>query len=253
MNNQVNRNDQTLPGIPTEPVGSVPRPRELQDALVAQSQGNLTTEALDALFVTSRKFFMKYLVSISVILFAITPAAVSAENPIHKSDYAGQEKRLIKSLSDDDIQQLQQGEGWGLAKAAELNGMPGPAHILQMKEHISLTSEQEAKIQALFVAMKEKAIPLGNELIALEKNLNDSFADRTITDELLYQQLDAIANVRKELRYAHLVTHLMTPTILSPQQIEKYNQLRGYGSDDPCENIPAGHNAEMWKKHNGCE
>ena len=84
MNNQVNRNDQTLPGIPTEPVGSVPRPRELQDALVAQSQGNLTTEALDALFVTSRKFFMKYLVSISVILFAITPAAVSAENPIHK-------------------------------------------------------------------------------------------------------------------------------------------------------------------------
>ncbi|MEZ5592638.1 MAG: cobalamin-independent methionine synthase II family protein [Gammaproteobacteria bacterium] len=50
MNNQDNRNDQTLPGIPTEPVGSVPRPRELQDALVAHSQGNMTTEALDALF-----------------------------------------------------------------------------------------------------------------------------------------------------------------------------------------------------------
>ncbi|MEZ5592637.1 MAG: hypothetical protein R3F53_18820 [Gammaproteobacteria bacterium] len=196
---------------------------------------------------------MKYLVSISAILFAVSLPVVSAENPIHKSDYAGQEKRLIKSLSDDDIQQLQQGEGWGLAKAAELNGMPGPAHILQMKEHISLTREQEAKIQALFVTMKEKAIPLGNELIVLEKKLNDSFADRTITDELLRQQLDAIYEVRKELRYAHLVTHLMTPAILSPQQIEKYNRLRGYSSDDPCENIPAGHNVEMWKKHNGCE
>ena len=36
--------------------------------------------------------------------------------------YAGQQKRIIKALSDADIQALQNGEGMGLAKAAELNG-----------------------------------------------------------------------------------------------------------------------------------
>lgn len=36
-------------------------------------------------------------------------------------------------------------------------------------------------------------------------------------------------------------------------QITKYNQLRGYASDDPCSNIPEGHDATMWKKHNSCD
>ena len=195
---------------------------------------------------------MKILFIISIMLFSISFSVLSAEKPTYKSGYIGQEKRYIKSLSSDDIQQLKHGRGWGLAKAAELNGMPGPSHILQMKDKISLTSEQEEKVQSLFGDMTSKAIPLGNKLIALEKNLNESFANSTITKELLHQQLDAISKVRKDLRYVHLVTHLMTPNILSTQQIQKYNQLRGYGSGDPCENIPEGHDAEMWKKHNDC-
>jgi len=196
---------------------------------------------------------MKFSGCLGVIIFILSFSANSAEHPKYQSNYLGQEKRLIKSLSADDIQQLKQGKGWGLAKAAELNGLPGPAHILQMKDKISLSKEQEAKIQALFEDMKSKAIPLGNELIELEKNLNDSFATRTITKELLQQQLDSISDVHKRLRYVHLETHLLTPKILTSAQIEQYNQLRGYNSDDPCKNIPEGHDAEMWKKHNDCK
>jgi Spy/CpxP family protein refolding chaperone len=196
---------------------------------------------------------MKFWISLGAILFAISFSVNSAETPKYKSNYIGQEKRLIKSLSEDDIQQLKHGKGWGLAKAAELNGMPGPSHILQMKEKISLTKEQEAKVRALFEDMKSKAIPLGNKLIHLEKTLNDSFANRTITNELLNQQLDSISKALRELRYVHLVTHLMTPNILTPHQIEEYNRLRGYKSGDPCKNIPEGHDAAMWKKHNDCK
>jgi len=36
--------------IPTEPVGSIPRPRKLQDAMAAHSQGELGTDELNALF-----------------------------------------------------------------------------------------------------------------------------------------------------------------------------------------------------------
>jgi len=192
-----------------------------------------------------------HFIALSLLSVAIS-TIVMAGSP-HRSDYAGQERRIIKSLSIDDIQQLQAGKGWGLAKAAELNGVPGPAHVLQMKDKISLTKEQEIKIQALFEDMKLKAVPLGVELIEMEKRLNDSFANGVMTNELLNQQLDSISEVYKKLRYVHLATHLMTPKVLTPQQIQKYNRLRGYHSGDPCQNIPEGHNMAMWKKHNGCD
>jgi len=195
---------------------------------------------------------MKPKFSLLPLLLAISMTAISAETPKFQSKYIGQEKRAIKSLSEDDIRQLRQGEGWGLAKAAELNGMPGPAHVLQMKQQIALTEEQEKKITALYDDMKSKAIPLGNDLIKLEKNLNDSFANKSITTEQLNRQLDAIAKVQKKLRYVHLVTHLMTPKILTTQQIETYNRLRGYNSNDPCQHVPEGHDVEMWKMHNNC-
>ncbi len=150
------------------------------------------------------------------------------------------------------MEELENGQGWGLAKAAELNGMPGPAHVLEMQEEIDLTAEQRRAIEDLYAKMKQEAIPLGLELIELEKELNGHFANRTITDELLDELLEKVARVTKQLRYTHLAAHLETPNILRPEQIALYNKLRGYSSDDPCENIPPGHDPEMWKKHNNC-
>jgi hypothetical protein len=171
----------------------------------------------------------------------------------HVSKYAGQEERLIKSLSLDDISELKRGGGWGLAKAAELNGVPGPAHLLEMKDEIPLDNVQVAAITTIYEKMKSQAIEQGDRLIALELELENHFLNGTITDAILRSSLDAIAEVRKELRYIHLATHLKTPEILSEAQIKKYNALRGYSNPDPCANIPEGHDAEMWRKHNGCE
>lgn len=131
--------------------------------------------------------------------------------------------------------------------------MPGPAHILEMKVEISLTSEQELNVQSLFREMKSKAIPLGEKLITLEKSLNDEFAKRSMTKNLLRQQLTSISEVKKELRFVHLDTHLSANKILTTAQIEKYNKLRGYTSGDPCKNIPTGHDSALWKKHNNCQ
>jgi hypothetical protein len=116
----------------------------------------------------------------------------------HKSKYAGEEKREIKSLSDTDIEELQNGKGWGLAKAAELNGVPGPVHLLVMKEEIGLNAQQIQAIQDLYEKMKQKAIRLGLKLIELERKLNHHFANRTITDEWLRQNLDTIAEVYRQ-------------------------------------------------------
>lgn len=168
------------------------------------------------------------------------------------SPYAGEESRKIKTLSDDDIAQLQQGKGWGLAKAAELNGVPGPIHLLEMQNEISLNPQQIENIRRLFDSMKAKAIPLGLKLIEQENELNQAFAKGSINETSLRDLIVSIEATRAELRFVHLVAHLKTPNILTPAQIQHYNQIRGYDSSDPCRSVPAGHNAEMWKKHNGC-
>jgi hypothetical protein len=187
-----------------------------------------------------------------LVLILIATFAFSASDHTHKSKYAGEEKREIKSLSATDIEELQNGKGWGLAKAAELNGVPGPVHLLEMKEEINLSAEQIQAIEATYRKMKQEAVPLGLELIELERELNNHFANRTITNELLRQILRKIAQIYRQLRYVHLSTHLKTPDILKPEQITLYNKLRGYSSDDPCENVPKGHDPEMWKKHHNC-
>ena len=191
---------------------------------------------------------------LGVLLFFLIPfCAYSASEHSHKSKYVGQEKREIKSLSESDIEELENGKGWGFAKAAELNGVPGPIHLLEMKKEIRLSSEQIQKIEDIYQKMKKQAIPLGLELIELERRLNNHFANRTITDSLLHKLLGEIVQVRKKLRYAHLSAHLKTPDILSFEQITLYNQLRGYSSNDPCKNIPEGHDPQMWKKHHNCQ
>lgn len=182
------------------------------------------------------------MVTLPVILAVLISIHAFADTETHShSEYAGQEKREIKSLSADDIEQLQQGKGWGLAKAAELNGVPGPVHLLEMKKEIQLTVEQVEHIESLYREMKEQAIPLGLQLIQLEGELNTAFADGSITKKKLAELLEAIADTNKQLRYVHLATHLETPKILSSEQIQTYNTLRGYNSDTLEHHNPEEH------------
>jgi Spy/CpxP family protein refolding chaperone len=190
--------------------------------------------------------------TIVAIAFNKTSTIAASEHE-YKSKYIGQERRAIKSLSNDDIQELKAGAGWGLAKAAELNGLPGPKHILEMKKEIELTAEQERAIVALYNDMHTEAVELGHKLIAYERELNNRFAERNIDEKVLDQLLIKISETYKSLRYTHLSAHLKTPGILTEAQIKNYNKLRGYSSDDPCANMPEGHDPVMWRKHNNCD
>jgi len=180
--------------------------------------------------------------------------AACSEKASHVSPYAGQESRQITSLSAEDVDELSRGGGWGLAKAAELNGMPGPAHLLEMKDEIGLSEAQVTEIIIVRDAMRAEAKTLGRKLIDLEQALDEGFQSKSFTDETLQTALSDLGNVRTQLRFAHLSAHLRTPTILTDDQIVRYNTLRGYGtSEDPCANAPEGHDLAMWRKHNGCE
>jgi len=199
---------------------------------------------------------IKHTIQTGLFFSAIIALPLNAANTSqhgHSSEYAGQEKRHIKSLSKSDIAQLRAGAGWGLAKAAELNGVPGPLHLLEMREQIGLSALQIEAIEVLYQQMRQDAMALGEQLIEKELQLERRFLGDIPNAEELKQLLVDIGKTRAELRYVHLAAHLATPDILSEHQIHQYNRLRGYGAGDPCESVPEGHNPEMWKKHNGCD
>ncbi len=190
---------------------------------------------------------------ISAALLAIATAQSWASEHANRSKYVGQEQRAIKSLSPDDIAQLKRGDGWGLAKVAELNGLPGPAHVLELQDELDLSAEQTQQIQAVYDSMKTDAIFLGGQLIKLEAALDERFQSGLPTEDELAGILDGIETIRSALRFVHLSSHLKTPGILTEQQVAAYYKLRGYGAGNPCDDIPQGHDPVMWKQHNGCE
>ena len=184
----------------------------------------------------------------------LATAAVATDAP-SAGPYAGEEQRAIKSLSAEDIAELRRGGGWGLAKAAELNGMPGPTHLLELQDAIPLEAAQVAALEALFEAMQADAIAVGEELIRPRGGARHPVSGRHHHRGEPGDLLAQIAETRARLRYIHLATHLATPALLSEQQISRYNELRGYAeAGDACAaEAPAGHDPAMWRRHQGCD
>jgi LTXXQ motif family protein len=161
---------------------------------------------------------------IIIILLILTATVSSAQTP-----YAGMETRPIKALSEQQVADLEAGRGMGLALAAELNGYPGPSHVLELADKLELSADQRASIQHLFNSMKAEAVPIGRKLIEQEADLDKRFADRTVTPESLKTSTAAVALTQGELRETHLKYHLSTVAILTPGQMQRYAELRGYG------------------------
>jgi Spy/CpxP family protein refolding chaperone len=157
----------------------------------------------------------------------------------HTSSYAGLETRDIKSLSEEDVEALRQGRGWGLALPAELNGVPGPAHLLEMKDEIGLTEDQVSAIEAIYEEMRAEAIEAGERIMAAEAALDAAFANGGLEEEQLRDLIEEAEAARAELRFVHLLRHLSTPPLLTADQIQRYSELRGYGSDACSENAGA--------------
>src|SRR5437764_12208940 len=117
---------------------------------------------------------MRRTLLLCTLMFA--SAAAIAQTP-----YAGMQTRPIKALSEQQVADLGAGRGMGLALAAELNGYPGPSHVLELADRLELSADQRIRIKQLFDSMKAEALPLGSKLIEQEADLDRQFASRTVT------------------------------------------------------------------------
>lgn len=165
---------------------------------------------------------------IAALLTLLAAPAVGQQHQHGHGSYAGLQQRGVKSLSEQQIADLRAGKGMGLALAAELNGYPGPMHVLELGEKLSLSAEQRRRVQQLYQAMKTEAIAAGEKLIESERVLDQEFAAKKMTPVRLALLTAEIGVRQGELRAAHLKYHLTTADLLSADQRQRYRELRGY-------------------------
>ena len=195
---------------------------------------------------TRGKYSPVFLMTAIIMVVMLGPASsisfLFAQSSLHSghiannttSKYIGQEGRIIKSLSPADIESLQTGTGdafGGMAKLAELNGYPGPRHVLDLTNELKLSDDQRKNITTIYDDMKEKAIELGQKIVNIERIANEEFANKSITDTQMKQLILKSSEIYGHLRYTHLNTHLRMLDILTPEQITLYNNLRGYSHE----------------------
>ena len=157
------------------------------------------------------------------------------------SPYAGEQTREIKALSADEIEQLRAGHGMGLARPAALNSYPGPRHVLDSAAELQLTADQIAALTREFDSMKTAAILVGEKIIARETALDHLFTSKHATAEIVRALTVEIGQLQGELRAVHLNAHVATVAILTPAQVARYNDLRGYSSGVQVVHDPSRH------------
>lgn len=165
-------------------------------------------------------------------IIAVLGCTSAAAQELPDSPYAGFEQPPIKALSAQQIADLRAGRGMSLALAAELNGFPGPLHVLELARGLDLTDAQRVAVEQLMANMKAETVPLGERLIGQEADLDRLFANRTVTLSSLAAVTDTIGATQAALRQAHLKYHLATVEILTADQMRRYGQLRGYGGTE---------------------
>ena len=123
---------------------------------------------------TARTIFL------SLAMLGAGSAGAQGHNP-----YAGQHERPIKALSEDDTRQYLAGAGMGYARAAELNGYPGPMHVLDLGDKLGLSEAQRGATQRLMETHKAEARAIGAKRVAAEKSLDDLFSSRAMDSQRL--------------------------------------------------------------------
>jgi hypothetical protein len=169
---------------------------------------------------------MRMTMAAAAVLVLCGPAP--AQHQHFNAPYAGMQQRDVKALSEQQLADLRAGRGMGYALAAELNGYPGPLHVIELADQLELAPAMRGRMRELFEAMKAEAVPAGDDLIAREAALDRAFADRTISPETLAVLTARIGEAQAKLRAIHLKYHLTTAELLSPHQRHRYAELRGY-------------------------
>ncbi len=168
--------------------------------------------------------------SAAILAAVLTIAATPPPAPRAPGSHAGDETRAVKSLSEGEVAGYLAGHGMGLARPAELNHYPGPRHVLELAKELGLDDAQRVAVSASFDRMHADAVRLGKAYVEAEMKLEAFFAQGGADPAVLGALVTTAAERLAELRTVHLRAHLETRRVLTPEQINRYDALRGYGA-----------------------
>ncbi|MCB1888345.1 MAG: hypothetical protein KDH20_12125 [Rhodocyclaceae bacterium] len=177
------------------------------------------------------------------------PAAAAPDQPM--CAMAGGPGSLA-SMGGHQMQGLLDGRGMGMAKAAELNGYPGPKHVLELAAELELDDTQRERTQHLFDTMQADARQVGAQLVEEERRLDRLFKDGLATEAGMQSIMDRIGSLQGTLRARHLATHIAQREILDDGQIDRYMELRSAsrGQGGPgMHHAPGQHGGPMMQHH----
>ena len=121
---------------------------------------------------------------------------------------------------------MSDGRGFGLAFAADQHGYPGPMHVLELKDRLRLSPDQERAMHRLKDAMFGESRPAAARLLAAEQRLRSLFAAGAATEVTVRAAVADAEQTRTELRLIHLLAHLQTRDLLSVEQRRLYHTAR---------------------------
>ena len=176
-----------------------------------------------------------FLLSIFITTGSVTVLAQHSQDNHYNdlsSPYIEQLTSPIRGLNAEEIDNLLEGKGAGYARMAELNSYPGPRHVLDLQSQLNLSATQIEEIQKIFNQMQSEAKSFGRTIVTKERELSEAFATKKITDARLQDKTNELARLYGKLRSVHLQAHLQITPLLSVEQIQKYDRIRGYEQDN---------------------
>ena len=139
-----------------------------------------------------------------------------------------------KVLSSAEVAQYRAGAGMGYAKAAELNHFPGPMHVLELADRLGLSDAQREATRRLMDAHKAEARGLGAKLVEAELAVDQLFATGSVDPAALAERVRQASVLQGAYRLSHLETHRRMRSLLSADQVRRYDELRGYAAGAPA-------------------
>ena len=174
------------------------------------------------------------LVTLTMIVAGVVGLAMTATAQHHGPGAAagghhgdgGQHHRAVDACLKESDEVIREGRGFGMAFAADQHGYPGPMHVLELRDRLKLTADQETAMQSLLRQMFAESRPKGARLLAAEARLRDLFADGRADADGIRAAVAEVERARAEVRLVHLLTHLRTRDHLSAEQRRLYHEAR---------------------------
>lgn len=162
---------------------------------------------------------------------ALSDAAAQPSRPMHAQGrfvpHVTAEGDTTYGLSQREAQGLLAGRGMGMARPAEMNGYPGPLHVLELADELALTPEQKQQAREAREQVVTEVPVLGRQIVekelALDRLFRSGSAEATQIDALTQE----ISQLRAALRAIHLRAHVVMQRALAVEQVRAYMEARG--------------------------